>query len=292
MTMDFAISRRRTSAVSTAMSAIAARMPNSISIWGSPTTSWARRRPRRSSCCSNIGVRPTRRRRPPTNQVAYANLTGKVDVTPTWTVETVAHVRAFNQQTVDGNPTGTQPCAADATLLCFGDDSTPANGLNGMQLANPFAPMRFLGEIDRTTTRSTTGGFSAQATNTDEIFGHGNRFVVGASIDVSVTQFQRQCRTRDDRLQLRRQRQRHLPRAIRQSRLDRSGVAARHQPIYRPLCARHFRRHQGLLDHRRRPFQRCAHRVGGPDRHPAQRQFDIRSFQPDHRRDLQDHIRS
>src|SRR6202000_47158 len=40
-----------------------------------------------------------------------------------------------------------------------------------------------------TSTRSTTGGFSAQATNTDEIFGHGNRFVVGASIDVSVTQF-------------------------------------------------------------------------------------------------------
>ena len=122
------------------------------------------------------------------NQVAYANLTGKVEVTPSWTVETVAHVRAFNQRTVDGNPTGTQPCGADPALLCFNDDSTPANGLNGAQLANTFGDA-ILGEIDRTTTRSTTGGFSAQATNTDELFGHGNRFVVGVSLDVSVTQF-------------------------------------------------------------------------------------------------------
>src|ERR1700761_7201622 len=123
------------------------------------------------------------------NQVAYANLTGRVDVTPTWTVETVAHVRAFGQQTVDGNPTGTQVCDADATLLCFGDGSTPANGINGTQLSNPFDPSAILGEIDRTTTRSTTGGFSVQATNTDDLFGHGNKFVVGTSIDSSVTHF-------------------------------------------------------------------------------------------------------
>lgn len=123
------------------------------------------------------------------NQVAYANLTGKVDVTPSWTVETIAHVRAFGQQTVDGNPTKAQPCAADATLLCFNSDSVPANGLNGMQLSNPFAPDAILGEIDRTGTRSTTGGFSAQATNTDQLFGHDNRFVVGTSIDASVSRF-------------------------------------------------------------------------------------------------------
>ncbi len=123
------------------------------------------------------------------NQVAYVNLTGKVEATPTWTVEGVAHVRAFSQQVVDANPTATQPCDADATLLCFGDGSTPANGLNGMQLSNPFAPDAILGEIDRTTTRSTTGGLSLQATNTDKLFGHDNRFVVGTSLDSSVTHF-------------------------------------------------------------------------------------------------------
>jgi iron complex outermembrane receptor protein len=46
-----------------------------------------------------------------------------------------------------------------------------------------------LAENDRTNTHSTTGGFSVQATNTDDLFGHGNKFVVGTSLDASVTQF-------------------------------------------------------------------------------------------------------
>ena len=124
------------------------------------------------------------------NQVTYANFSGKADITPSWTVETVAHVRAFGQQTVDANPTNTQACdAPNDNLLCFGDGSTPANGLNGAQLANIFPDGSILGEIDRTSTRSTTGGFSVQATNTDDLFGHGNKFVVGTSIDSSVTRF-------------------------------------------------------------------------------------------------------
>ncbi|MDB5608189.1 MAG: hypothetical protein JWP25_5089 [Bradyrhizobium sp.] len=124
-----------------------------------------------------------------TNKVGYVNLTGKVEATPTWTIEGVAHARVFDQKTQDGNPTGTQPCGADPTLLCFGDGSTPANGLNGTQLANPFDPSAILGEIDRTTTHSTTTGLSLQATNTDRLFGHNNHFVVGASFDYSVTNF-------------------------------------------------------------------------------------------------------
>ena len=56
------------------------------------------------------------------NQVAYVNLTGKVEATPTWTIEGSARVRAFRQKTVDGNPTETEPCAADPGLLCFNDD--------------------------------------------------------------------------------------------------------------------------------------------------------------------------
>jgi outer membrane receptor protein involved in Fe transport len=123
------------------------------------------------------------------NRVGYVNLTGKVEATPTWTIDGSAHVRIFDQKTQDGNPTGTQPCAADPTTLCYGDDSTPANGLNRNQLANPFDPNAVLGENDRTTTHSTTTGFSLQATNTDRLFGHNNRFVIGTSLDYSVTRF-------------------------------------------------------------------------------------------------------
>jgi outer membrane receptor protein involved in Fe transport len=122
------------------------------------------------------------------NKVAYVNLTGKVEVSPTWTIDGVAHVRIFDQHTQDGNPTGVQACD-DPTLLCFGDSSTPANGLNGMQLANPFSLSAALGENDRTSTYTTSTGFSLQATNTDQLFGHNNHFVVGTSYDYSATHF-------------------------------------------------------------------------------------------------------
>ncbi|RTE94925.1 TonB-dependent receptor [Bradyrhizobium sp. LVM 105] len=122
------------------------------------------------------------------NRVGYLNLTGKVDATPTWTLEGTAHVRRYEQKLVDGNPTDVQECA-DPALLCFGDDATPANGADGVQLANPFAPGTILGEIDRSSIRSTTFGVSGQATNTDQLFGHDNRFVVGAAYDASVTRY-------------------------------------------------------------------------------------------------------
>jgi hypothetical protein len=123
------------------------------------------------------------------NRVGYVNLTGKVEATPSWTIEGSAHVRVFDQKALDGNRTGTQPCTADPTLLCFGDGSTPANGLNGAQFANPFDPAATLGELDRNTTHSTTTGLSLQATNTDRLFDRGNHFTAGASFDSSVTRF-------------------------------------------------------------------------------------------------------
>jgi outer membrane receptor protein involved in Fe transport len=129
------------------------------------------------------------------NRVGYLNFTGKVEATPTWTIEASAHVRAFEQKAVDGNPTGAQPCDADATLLCFGDVNPltglqpAANGLNGAQLANPFPTGAVLGEIDRTQTRSVSTGATLQATNTEQLFGHNNHFMVGGSFDSSVTRF-------------------------------------------------------------------------------------------------------
>jgi outer membrane receptor protein involved in Fe transport len=123
------------------------------------------------------------------NKVGYFNLTGKVEATPTWTIEGAAHLRIFKQETQDGNPTATRPCAADAGLLCFNSDVVPANGLNGVQLANPFPADAVLGELDRTTTKSTTAGMQLQATNTDQLFGHDNHFTIGGSFDSSVTWF-------------------------------------------------------------------------------------------------------
>ncbi|WP_245310018.1 TonB-dependent receptor [Bradyrhizobium jicamae] len=124
------------------------------------------------------------------NRVAYANLTGKVEVTPTWTLDGSVRVRRFQQKTVDGNPTETEPCAApNDAFLCFNDDTNFANGVNGVPIVNPFPADAVLGQIDRTTTRSTTTGATLQATNTDQLFGHNNQFMVGTSFDSGVTSF-------------------------------------------------------------------------------------------------------
>lgn len=125
------------------------------------------------------------------NRVGYLNLTAKAEATPTWTLEGTAHVRRYEQKLVDGNPTDAQECTDPglAGLLCFGDGATPANGPNGLPLVNPFATGTILGEIDRSSIRSTTFGVSGQATNTDQLLGHDNRFVMGATYDASVTRY-------------------------------------------------------------------------------------------------------
>ena len=61
------------------------------------------------------------------NRVGYFNFTGKVEATPTWTIDGVAHVRTYEQRVLDANPTGTHPCGADPTLLCFGDNDAPVS---------------------------------------------------------------------------------------------------------------------------------------------------------------------
>ena len=132
------------------------------------------------------------------NQVGYLNLTGRFDVSPTWTIDANAHYRAFSQHTQDGNPSANDvaPCADNAAVLCNGDGS-PTNGLNGQQLSsNPFSASSIIGENDRTFTTTNTFGATLQATNTDKIFGLDNRFTVGAAYDSSVTHFGSQCRAR------------------------------------------------------------------------------------------------
>ena len=68
------------------------------------------------------------------NQVAYVNATANVDLSPTWSLQANAYLRAFFQRTVDGNSTNAAPCASNPALLCYpsvSDPSAPANGLNG-----------------------------------------------------------------------------------------------------------------------------------------------------------------
>jgi len=127
------------------------------------------------------------------NEVGYVNATATVNATPTWTLQGSAYFRSFYQFAVNGNTTNAQPCdpsvGGAAGMLCFNNGFTPANGLNGQQLANPFAPGATLGEIDDTWTQTTSVGTTLQATNTDKLLGHDNHFVIGGSFDYGVSNF-------------------------------------------------------------------------------------------------------
>jgi iron complex outermembrane receptor protein len=120
-----------------------------------------------------------------TGQIA---LSGNFTLSPTWSLSSTAYVRRYIQHTVDGNPTNVQPCD-DPTLLCYNDTVTPANGLNGQQLANTFPANATLGEIDTSTILTTSLGASAQATNTDTLFGFKNHATLGASFDFGSTNY-------------------------------------------------------------------------------------------------------
>ena len=125
------------------------------------------------------------------NQMGNATLSGKFALSPTWSLSSTAYVRRFVQNTQDGNPTNVQQCA-DPTLLCFNDPVTPANGLNGQQLQTSSIPNPNslpLGEIDRTSTLTTSLGTSFLLSNSDSLFGFKNHASFGASFDYGMTNF-------------------------------------------------------------------------------------------------------
>lgn len=120
-----------------------------------------------------------------TGQIA---LSGAFGLSDGWSLNANAYVRRYIQHTVDGNPTNAQACE-DSSQLCYNNDDTPANGLNGQQLANNFNPNYPLGEIDRATILTTSLGGSAQLSNGNTLFGFKNHMTLGMSYDFGTTNY-------------------------------------------------------------------------------------------------------
>ena len=120
-------------------------------------------------------------------QLAFLQANGKWTPTDTLTVQANAYFRAYRASHVDGNGSDAQSCD-DGINLCIGDGVTPLNQ-NGATL-NTLAANSAIGEIDRNSTSSNSYGGSLQATNTSQLFGHDNYFVVGTSVDHGQTKFQ------------------------------------------------------------------------------------------------------
>ncbi len=128
------------------------------------------------------------------NQLAFLTASASWKPSDTWTYQANAYFRNFQQSHVDGNGTDAQNSGCtNPALLCFPNldgslsnlttttgQTVPATGALGTSV---------LGEIDRTWTTTNSFGGSVQAASSEKLFGHGNNFVIGLSVDRGLVQF-------------------------------------------------------------------------------------------------------
>ncbi|MCJ2057000.1 TonB-dependent receptor [Methylobacterium sp. J-048] len=140
-----------------------------------------------------------------TTDVGTIQLTGRVDISPTWDLAGNAYFRRFSQTYVDGNDGNFENCSSRSSyrgFLCYEDDGfSPAAGQSQNAFRNQFLllgqqnqriPFRAnipYGTLDVTKTEATGFGGSLQAANRDRVFGLPNTFVVGGSIDTANYSF-------------------------------------------------------------------------------------------------------
>ena len=100
-----------------------------------------------------------------------------------------------------------------------------------------------------------------QATNTDQLFGHDNQFMIGTSFDSGVTRFgaSGELGTIGSNYVVNGSGIFLGPSG--DPDIYRSGLASSHQPVHRPLCARHLRRDGPVFNLWRRPLQLCKHHL-------------------------------
>jgi iron complex outermembrane receptor protein len=138
------------------------------------------------------------------NDVQLVALNGKVNATDDWTLQSNIYARHFRQRHVDGNDGNIERCGgALGNVLCLDDDAAPGASAAQRQIltannaaipcppvggANPCRGVPY-GTVDRTSTDATTIGASAEASSTAKLFGHGNNFSFGGSIDHSSVDF-------------------------------------------------------------------------------------------------------
>jgi iron complex outermembrane receptor protein len=118
------------------------------------------------------------------NDLAFLTLTGSYKLGDAATLDGNFYYRHFRQRIANGNTSEAQRCDPDIApgFLCFGDAATPLVARDGRQVAD-FLGGADPGQIDRTATDTDGLGGSLQLTRTAPLFGHGNHFVAGASLD-------------------------------------------------------------------------------------------------------------
>ncbi|ACK52059.1 TonB-dependent receptor [Methylocella silvestris BL2] len=133
------------------------------------------------------------------NQAGLVQITGRFDLTPTWSLASNFYYRQFDQYHVDGNDADIANCGdqggTDGNACLSNDGAFFGHNPNDYQFTNHGQPIPFLGDdfpygtTAFTATHTQTFGAQEQLTNKDKLFDHTNYFVVGGSVDQSYTHF-------------------------------------------------------------------------------------------------------
>ncbi|MGA2637346.1 TonB-dependent receptor plug domain-containing protein [Methylocella sp.] len=139
------------------------------------------------------------------NQAGLAQITGRFDLWPKWSLASNFYFRQFDQYHYNGNDANIQDCGdimnPDGTTGTPGASCLPPSGTfsgnpaSDYQFTNHGQPIPFLGynfphgTTAYTATHSQQFGTQEQLTRTDKILDHDNYFVVGGSVDQSYTHY-------------------------------------------------------------------------------------------------------
>ena len=120
------------------------------------------------------------------NDMAMGSVNGSVNVSDTLKISGVSYYRRFNQHHVDGNGSDAEECGDVPGTLCFDNldgDTIHLVDQHGNPVLLPNNGDEAIGELDRTSERADSFGGSLQGVEKAKLFGHGNQFLVGGSID-------------------------------------------------------------------------------------------------------------
>jgi iron complex outermembrane recepter protein len=124
------------------------------------------------------------------NNVDMITLNTAHSFTPTLSLSSVAYFRNYRQTVANGDDSDYATCDDDVApgLLCDGDYVlTDTAGQSIPDITNGGATI--IGQNDYEDIHSQTWGGSLQFSSTEKVFGHGNSFAVGATVDASTTNF-------------------------------------------------------------------------------------------------------
>ncbi len=124
------------------------------------------------------------------NTLNFVTLNAEARFTDTLAVQGVLYSRDYRQTVSNGDNSDYTACADMTATLCQSDGLTPLTDSAGgliPDISNGGAAL--IGQNDFERIRSDGGGGSLQLTNTAALFGHGNTFAAGATLDTARTNF-------------------------------------------------------------------------------------------------------